>query len=135
MKKGSAAEDDYSRVAAVLVGLYGVQVVADPLPSGLGPCKGSGCPAVSYPDPDNGPLAGRDNNINEFVGGDFLVRQAAAETEGKVVVLGNFDQHKAVGAPPVYNIGVAGVVSRVPPDNGAEFLTASETSQSLLARD
>ncbi|KAF9305339.1 hypothetical protein BGZ74_010557 [Mortierella antarctica] len=111
-------------VAAVLVGLFGVQVVADPLPSGLGPCKGSGCPAVSYPDPGNGPLAGRDNNINIFVGGDFLVRQAAAEAEGKVVVLGNFDQHKAVGIPPVYNIGVAGVGSRVPPDNGADFLTA-----------
>ncbi|MER0445951.1 choice-of-anchor A family protein [Streptomyces sp. Edi4] len=93
-----------------------------------------------YPDHNNGPLAGRDNNINIFVGGDFLVRQAAAEAEGKVVVLGNFDQHKAAGVSQIYNVGVAGVGSRVPPDNGTDFLTTGKDvtvapGQRLLAEE
>ncbi|MEU3504852.1 choice-of-anchor A family protein [Streptomyces hundungensis] len=126
--------------AAVVVGAMGTFGFADPLPDGLGPCKGSHCPVVPYPDPNNGSLAGRDNNINVFVGGDFLVRQAAAEAEGKVVVLGKFDQHKATGVSQVYNVGVAGVGSRVPPDNGTDFLTTGQdvvvaAGQRLLAEE
>ncbi|MEU9096394.1 choice-of-anchor A family protein [Streptomyces sp. NPDC048361] len=95
---------------------------------------------MPYPNPNNGSLAGRDNNINIFVGGDFLVRQAAAEAEGKIVVLGGFDQHKAAGVSQVYNVGVAGVGSRVPPDNGTDFLTTGKDvtvgpGQRLLAEE
>ncbi|MFG3285797.1 choice-of-anchor A family protein [Streptomyces sp. NPDC048111] len=140
MRKRAATASVVVVGAAVVVGALASLGFADPLPDGLGPCKGSGCPVVPYPDPNNGALAGRDNNINVFVGGDFLVRQAAAEAEGKVVVLGNFDQHKATGVSQVYNVGVAGVGSRVPPDNGTDFLTAGKdvtvaTGQRLLAEE
>ncbi|MFI1825150.1 SpaA isopeptide-forming pilin-related protein [Streptomyces sp. NPDC020412] len=93
-----------------------------PLPGGLGPCLPGDCPDP-YPPINNGPIAGRDNNINIFAGGNFLVRERAAEAEGKVVVLGNFDQNKSAGGSAVYNIGVVGVGSRVPPDDGTDFLT------------
>ncbi|MEU5977906.1 SpaA isopeptide-forming pilin-related protein [Streptomyces sp. NPDC047315] len=93
-----------------------------PLPGGLGPCLPGDCPDP-YPPINNGPIAGRDNNINIFAGGNFLVRERAAEAEGKVVVLGNFDQNKSAGGSAVYNVGVVGVGSRVPPDDGTDFLT------------
>lgn len=95
--------------------------VPAPLPGGLGPCVPGQCPAV-YPSVGNGPLAGRDNGVNIFVGGDFLVRGAAAEAEGRVVTLGSFDLHKSSGGN-LYNIGLAGVGSRVPPPDGADWLT------------
>ena len=106
---------------------------------GLGPCKGSACPE-EYPEVNNGPIAGRDENINVFVGENMLVREAAAEAEGKVVVLGEFDQNKRAGASQVYNVGVAGVGSRVPPPNGSDFLTVGgdlrvATGQRLLAEE
>lgn len=115
--------------AAALVGVGGALLawvftasgIAEPLPAGLGPCVPGTCPAA-YPDPHNGPVLGRDNGINVFVGGDYAVRQAAAEAEGRVVVLGNFDMAKGVGMPPVYSVGVVGTGSRVPPDNGSAFL-------------
>ncbi|KAG0025966.1 hypothetical protein BGZ82_009713 [Podila clonocystis] len=124
---------------ALLVGLLSVQVVADALPNGLGPCMGNDCPA-SYPPPNHGPLAGRDNSINVFVGGDLFVRQAAAVAEGKVVVLGNFDLNKAAGTSQVYNIGIVRDGSRVPPDDGTDFLTAGKdikiaAGQRLLAEE
>ncbi|MEU3494254.1 SpaA isopeptide-forming pilin-related protein [Kitasatospora cineracea] len=72
---------------------------------------------------NNGPFAGRDANINVFVGGDFNVTGSAAEAEGKVVTLGNFSQNKAAGVSAVYNVGIAGVGSRVPPPDGSDFLT------------
>ncbi|MEV7773509.1 SpaA isopeptide-forming pilin-related protein [Kitasatospora sp. NPDC086791] len=93
------------------------------LPGGLGPCLGSDCPAT-FPPVNNGPFAGRDAGINIFVGGDFNVRGSAAEAEGHVVTLGNFDLNKAAGASSAYNVGIAGVGSRVPPPDGADFLTA-----------
>ncbi|MER8102127.1 SpaA isopeptide-forming pilin-related protein [Kitasatospora sp. NPDC094016] len=93
------------------------------LPGGLGPCLGADCPAT-FPPVNNGPFAGRDAGINIFVGGDFNVGGSAAEAEGHVVTLGNFDLNKAPGASSVYNIGIVGVGSRVPPPNGADFLTA-----------
>ncbi|WP_225987145.1 choice-of-anchor A family protein [Streptomyces spectabilis] len=124
--------------ATVLGGLAG-QGVADPLPGGLGPCKGDACPGT-YPEVNNGPVAGRDENINVFVGEDMLVREAAAEAEGKVVVLGDFDMNKRAGASQIYNVGVAGVGSRVPPPNGSDFLTTGgdltvATGQRLLAEE
>ncbi|MGW2861578.1 choice-of-anchor A family protein [Streptomyces sp. NPDC001205] len=140
MRKRAATASAVVVGAAVVVGVLASFGFADPLPDGLGPCKGSNCPVDPYPEPHNGSLAGRDNNINVFVGGDFLVRQAAAEAEGKVVVLGGFDQHKATGVSQVYNVGVAGVGSRVPPDNGTDFLTAGQNvtvapGQRLLAEE
>lgn len=96
--------------------------VAAPLPGGLGPCVGPACPD-KYPPVNNKDYAGRDNGINVFVGGEFQVREAAAEAEGRVVVLGDFDMAKRAGASSVYNVGIAGVGSRVPPPDGADFLT------------
>lgn len=96
--------------------------VAAPLPGGLGPCVGSACPG-KYPPVNNGDYAGRDNGINVYVGGEFQVREAAAEAEGRVVVLGNFDMAKRAGASAIYNVGIAGVGSRVPPPDGGDFLT------------
>ncbi|MGW3230792.1 SpaA isopeptide-forming pilin-related protein [Kitasatospora sp. NPDC001095] len=107
------------------------------LPGGLGPCLGADCPAT-FPPVNNGPFAGRDAGVNIFVGGDFHVRESAAEAEGHVVTLGDFDVNKAAGVSSVYNIGIVGVGSRVPPPDGADFLTAGGNvtvapGQSLLA--
>ncbi|MCE7000402.1 choice-of-anchor A family protein [Saccharothrix sp. S26] len=76
--------------------------------------------------------------MNVFVGGDFLVRQSAAEAEGRVVVGGGFDLAKAPGASSVYNVGVVGVGSRVPPPDGTDFLVTGGAvtvapGQALLA--
>ncbi|WP_410579792.1 choice-of-anchor A family protein [Amycolatopsis sp. lyj-108] len=113
--------------------------VAAPLPGGLGPCVGSACPD-KYPPVNNKDYAGRDNGINVYVGGEFQVREAAAEAEGRVVVLGDFDMAKRAGASSIYNVGVAGVGSRVPPPDGADFLSTGgnvsiATGQRLLAED
>ncbi|GAA1028311.1 MULTISPECIES: choice-of-anchor A family protein [Amycolatopsis] len=109
------------------------------LPGGLGPCVGDACPG-KYPPVNNGPFAGRDNGINVFAGGDFLVREGAAEAEGRVVVLGGFDMNKRAGGSAIYNVGIAGVGSRVPPPDGGDFLTTGKNvtvapNQRLLADD
>ncbi|MFD4658216.1 SpaA isopeptide-forming pilin-related protein [Kitasatospora sp. NPDC058444] len=93
------------------------------LPGGLGPCLGADCPAT-FPPVNNGPFAGRDAGVNIFVGGDFNVSGSAAEAEGHVVTLGSFTMNKAAGVSSVYNVGIVGVGSRVPPPDGADFLTA-----------
>ncbi|MFJ7202499.1 choice-of-anchor A family protein [Streptomyces sp. NPDC098789] len=94
-----------------------------PLPGGLGPCVPGDCPDP-YPQIGfDGVPKGRDNGINIFVGGDFQVRERAAEAEGRVVVLGSFDQDKVAGASAAYNIGIVGAGSLVPPPVGADFLT------------
>ncbi|MFI8421316.1 choice-of-anchor A family protein [Streptomyces sp. NPDC085479] len=126
-------------VSGALVGGLAATGAADPLPGGLGPCKPGKCPPA-YPDINNGEVRWRDNAINVFVGGDFLVREAAAEAEGKVVVLGGFDQAKRTGVSQVYNVGVAGVGSRVVPDNGTAFLSVGGNltvapGQSLLTEE
>ncbi|MFH9609927.1 choice-of-anchor A family protein [Streptomyces sp. NPDC017448] len=108
--------------AAAVVGVLAPAAGADPLPGGLGPCLGGSCPP-NWNEPDNGPVLGYDSNINVYVGGGFLVRQAAAEAEGKIVTLGRFDMEKRAGASQVYNVGVAGVGSRVPPPDGSDYLT------------
>ncbi|MFG3038302.1 choice-of-anchor A family protein [Streptomyces sp. NPDC048330] len=126
--------------ATALVGALAVTGHADPLPGGLGPCKPGKCPPSGYPEIGNGTVEFRDDNINIFVGGDFLVRESAAEAEGKIVVLGGFDQNKKAGVSAVYNVGVAGVGSRVPPSDGTDFLTVGKdlkvaTGQRLLAEE
>ncbi|TQM79186.1 choice-of-anchor A domain-containing protein [Saccharothrix saharensis] len=119
-----------------VVALHGVGV-ADPLPGGLGPCLGAQCPP-GFPPVHNGAFAGRDEAVNVFVGGDFLVRQSAAEAEGRIVVGGDFDLAKAAGASSVYNVGIVGVGSRVPPPDGSDFLVTGGAvtvapGQALLA--
>lgn len=109
-------------VPAFTLGLGAAPAAAAPLPGGLGPCVPGDCPDP-FPGINNGPFAGRDNAINIYVGDDFLVRGRAAEAEGRVVVLDDFDQNKDPDAGGSYNLGIVGVGSRVPPPNGADFLT------------
>ncbi|MFT2014731.1 SpaA isopeptide-forming pilin-related protein [Streptomyces sp. 796.1] len=103
-------------------GLTTTPAAAAPLPGGLGPCLPGSCPDP-YPPINNDAFHGRDNNINIFVGNDFLVREGAAEAEGRVVVLDEFDQNKGAGRSGLYNLGIVGVGSRVPPPTDADFLT------------
>ncbi|MEV6119938.1 SpaA isopeptide-forming pilin-related protein [Streptomyces sp. NPDC052077] len=107
---------------ALVVGVGVAPAQAAPLPGGLGPCVQGDCPDP-FPGINNGPFAGRDNGINIFVGDDFLVRGRAVEAEGRVVVLDDFDMDKDTTGGAIYNIGIVGVGSRVPPPDGADFLT------------
>lgn len=75
---------------------------------------------------NNGDFVGRDASINVFVGGDMSVSGRAAEAEGKVVVLGSLDMAKDGGG--VYNMGVAGVGSRVPPPNDTDYVSVGGTT-------
>ncbi|CAN3979946.1 choice-of-anchor A family protein [Kitasatospora purpeofusca] len=125
-------------VPVLALGPGAVSAAAAPLPGGLGPCVPGSCPATYPTSINNGPFTGRDNGINVFVGGDFLVRGRAAEAEGRVVVLNAFDQAKEAGVSSIYNVGIAGVGSRVPPPDGADFLTTGAgvtvaSGQSLVA--
>lgn len=106
----------------IALGGAATPAVAAPLPGGLGPCVPGDCPDP-YPPVSNGPIMGRDNGINIFAGGDYRVRERAAEAEGRLVVLGDFDQNKSAAGSAIYNIGIVGVGSRVPPPDGADFLT------------
>ncbi|MFB9435753.1 choice-of-anchor A family protein [Streptomyces showdoensis] len=109
-------------VPALLLGPASSTALAAPLPGGLGPCIPGSCPDP-FPEVGNGPLAGRDAGINIFVGNDYLVRGRAAEAEGRVVVLDDFDQNKDATAGGLYNLGIVGVGSRVVPPKDADFLT------------
>ncbi|MEU6312149.1 choice-of-anchor A family protein [Streptomyces sp. NPDC047014] len=115
-------------VAAAAAGPGGdrpAQVRRAPLPEGLGPCvpaPGGTCPSPFPPIGSDGVIRGRDNAVNIFVGGDFRVRERVSEAEGRLVVLGSFDQNKS-GQDLRYNIGVVGAGSLVPPSPGADFLT------------
>ncbi|MFV6031463.1 choice-of-anchor A family protein [Streptomyces sp. NPDC056264] len=109
-------------VPALMLGPSASVALAAPLPGGLGPCVPGDCPD-EFPEIDNGDIAGRDAAINIFVGDDFLVRGRAAEAEGRVVVLDDFDQNKDAAAGGTYNLGIVGVGSRVPPPDGSDFLT------------
>lgn len=125
--------------AAAVVGAFAPTAAADSLPGGLGPCLGDDCPAT-WPDPNNDDVIYHDSNVNIFVGGDYLVREAAAEAEGKIVTLGKFDMTKRDGVSQIYNVGVAGGGSRVPPPNGADYLTVGgdvtiQSGKRLLAEE
>ncbi|WP_051812529.1 choice-of-anchor A family protein, partial [Kitasatospora sp. MBT63] len=115
------------RRAAVVTGLtaplFGVAALisAAPLPPPLGACTGAQCPNP-FPRPaHNGNFAGRDASISVFAGGTFTATGRAAEAEGQVVVLGDITIDKTGGG--VYNMGVAGVGSRVPPPDGSDHVT------------
>ncbi|MFE9257975.1 choice-of-anchor A family protein [Streptomyces sp. NPDC006879] len=95
--------------------------VRAPLPGGLGPCLPGNCPDP-FPPINSDPITATDEAINIFAGGDFLVRGAAAEAEGRVVVLGSFDQDKRDDAGQAYNLGEVGAGSRVPPPVGTDWL-------------
>ncbi|MFJ8627229.1 choice-of-anchor A family protein [Kitasatospora sp. NPDC093550] len=111
-------------VATVVAGLPLAAVLtvgsAAPLAPPLGACGGPDCPAT-WPSPNNGDFTGRDTTINVFTGGDYTVKGRAAEAEGKIVTLGKLTVDKNGGG--VYNMGVVGVGSRVPPPNGSDFVT------------
>ncbi|MER7825432.1 choice-of-anchor A family protein [Streptomyces sp. NPDC096097] len=113
-------------------------VARAPLPDGLGPCVPGRCPDPFPPIGTDGVPQGRDNGINIFAGGDFRVRGRASEAEGRLVVLGDFDQDKQAGGDSRYNVGIVGAGSRVPPPAGADFLTTGgsvdvATGERLLA--
>lgn len=92
--------------------------VATAWPPGFGACAGPRCPTGPYPDPGNGPITFHDDAVNVFVGGDFSAINGAAETEGRVVTIGAVDIDSNPVSVPRYNIGVAGVGSRVTPSPG-----------------
>ncbi|MGW9303312.1 choice-of-anchor A family protein [Streptomyces cyaneofuscatus] len=134
---GLACVTAFAAVPLLVLGPGAVPASAAPLPGGLGPCVPGDCPDP-FPGINNGPIAGRDNAINLFVGDDFLVRGSAAEAEGRVVVLDDFDMNKDAQAGQAYNIGEVGVGSRVPPPVGADWLTTGgditvATGQRVLA--
>ncbi|MFD4374455.1 choice-of-anchor A family protein [Streptomyces sp. NPDC058486] len=110
-------------VPVLVLGPAAAPAAAAPLPGGLGPCVAGdppGCPSP-FPEIDNDPIKGRDDAINIYVGEDYLVRGRAAEAEGRIVVLDAFDMNKAEAG--AYNVGEAGVGSKVPPSEGADWLT------------
>ncbi|MGW4695622.1 choice-of-anchor A family protein, partial [Kitasatospora cineracea] len=86
----------------------------------LGPCSGPDCPSTWGP-PHTGPFDGADASLNIYVGGNYLVRQNAAEAEGKIAVVGNLDINKASGG--AFNMGVVGVGSMVTPPNASDHVT------------
>ncbi|MET7509768.1 choice-of-anchor A family protein [Streptomyces albidoflavus] len=79
--------------AALTVGLAPAAVAA-PLPA-----TGEG--------PAGTPLAAHDSDLDLYVGGNYLVREAAAGAGGRIVTLGNFDLDKRDGASPAYRVGLA----------------------------
>ncbi|MFI1148401.1 choice-of-anchor A family protein [Streptomyces sp. NPDC020817] len=97
-----------------------------PLPDGLGPCVPGRCPDPFPPVAVGTAAKGYDDAVNVFVGGDFRVRARAAEAEGKVVVLGSFDQDKDPQAGQAYNIGIVGAGSLVQPPPGSDFLATGQ---------
>ncbi|MEY9858939.1 choice-of-anchor A domain-containing protein [Catenulispora sp. GAS73] len=101
-------------------GAVGPITGTSPLAPPLGACIGAQCPGT-WPMPHNGDFAGRDAAINIFSGANFSATGRAAEAEGKIVTLGDFTVDKAGGG--LFNAGVVGVGSRVPPPDGTDFLT------------
>ncbi|MDR7087235.1 choice-of-anchor A domain-containing protein [Aeromicrobium panaciterrae] len=95
---------------------WSLSAVAFPDP--IGDCIGSGCPSEPYPNPNNGDFIGTDEALNVFVGGSMNVVSSAAESEGKLVVLGNLDVSKSSAGS--YNIGVVGAGSRITPPNDSD---------------
>ncbi|WP_107048427.1 choice-of-anchor A family protein [Streptomyces sp. NRRL S-87] len=117
---GTGPDGTAARPAA---GAPGRAAAAAPLPGGLGPCIPGRCPDPFPPVSVGTGAKGEDRNINIFVGGNFRVRGRAAEAEGKVVVLGDFDQDKDPAGSSVYNVGIVGAGSLVRPPLGSDFLT------------
>ncbi len=118
-------------LAAALTGGLAPAAGAAPLPDGLGPCRGSDCPGT-WDDPSNKPVTSHDSNINIYVGGNYLVREAAAGAGGRIVTLGNFDLDKRDGASPAYRVGLAAGAS-APLTVGANLTVAP--GERLLAEE
>ncbi|MFJ1758109.1 choice-of-anchor A family protein [Kitasatospora sp. NPDC088134] len=94
---------------------------ADQLAPPLGPCVGS-CPNPYPNPPHNGDFAGSDSTVNVYVGGNYRVQGRAAEAEGKIVTVKDLTVDKSDGGG-LFNMGVVGVGSRVPPPSGSDFVT------------
>ncbi|GAA1675580.1 hypothetical protein GCM10009830_22810 [Glycomyces endophyticus] len=126
-------------VATAAYALWLPGAAAAPLPGEIGPCAGPDCPDEYPDDNNNDDVIGFDDSVNVFVGGDFDVTGTAAESEGRNVVLGSFAQNKT-GGGAVYNVGIAGVGSRVPPPDGSDYLVTGgdltiAAGQRLLAEE
>ena len=101
----------------------------------LGAAAALQCPPVDdYKNLHNGAFLGFDNNVNVYAGGDFTALAGAAEAEGVIVVAGD-----ATFSSAYYNLGVAGVGSRVPPSAGTDMLVVggdiTVTSGTLAVAD
>ncbi len=84
----------------------------------LGAAAATPCPPVGdYKNLHNGTSLGSDDNVNVYVGGDLSVAGGGAEAEGLVVVGGDMTISSGY-----YNLGVAGVGSRVPPAAMSDML-------------
>ncbi|MCW2750664.1 MAG: hypothetical protein JWR83_1774, partial [Aeromicrobium sp.] len=105
-------------LGATLLGWLAWALPATAFPDPIGPCLGSGCPAEPYPNPGNGDFIGTDEAINVFVGGSMNVVSQAAESEGKLVVLGDLDVNRSSAGS--YNIGIVGAGSRITPPSGTD---------------
>ncbi|WP_062078912.1 choice-of-anchor A family protein [Demequina globuliformis] len=77
------------------------------------------CDDYRWAFPNNSQWVGVDNMVNVAVGGDFTVQGSAAESEGLLVVQGHATWSQSVQS---YDVGTAGVGSRVTPEDGADFL-------------
>ena len=91
---------------------------ATAFPDPIGDCIGADCPTEPYDPPNNGDFIGSDEAINVFVGGNMNVVAGAAESEGKLVALGNLDVSRSSAGS--YNIGVVGAGSRITPPSGSD---------------
>jgi choice-of-anchor A domain-containing protein/LPXTG-motif cell wall-anchored protein len=78
------------------------------------------CPEGTIPGPGNTNPVFTDQNVAIYAGGDFQVRQAAAEAEGLVVVGGDASFDKSAGGR--FNVGWVGVGSAVVPLPGSTML-------------
>ncbi len=78
------------------------------------------CPEGTIPAPGNTNPVFTDQNVAIYAGGDFQVRQAAAEAEGLVVVGGDASFDKSAGGR--FNVGWVGVGSAVVPLPGSTML-------------
>ncbi|WP_375002904.1 choice-of-anchor A family protein [Aeromicrobium sp. CTD01-1L150] len=87
-------------------------------PDPFGPCLGDGCPSEPYDPPSSGEFTGTDEAVNVFVGGDMSVVGQAAESEGRLYVLGSLDVTRTT--PGTYNIGIVGAGSRITPPSGSD---------------
>ncbi|MGO4457150.1 choice-of-anchor A family protein [Streptomyces sp. M-16] len=133
-----AAGSPTALAAAPAPGPPPARALRAPLPGGLGPCVPGACPRPFPPIGSDGSIKGRDNAVNIFAGGRFRVRGRASEAEGRLVVLGSFDQDKVAGGDSRYNVGIVGAGSLVPPPDGADFLTTGAdvtvaTGETLIA--
>ncbi len=103
---------------------------------GPGPCEGSRCPGT-FPPPGSDVDEGyRDEAVNVYAGQGISISGAAAEMEGRVVTPGGFRLDKDPAG--IFNVGLAGVGSRVSPPEGSDYLTVGgnldvEASNTLAA--